>query len=592
VRAAALAALLLALAGAGAVPAAAAPPPNDGPAGAADTTPVTAANQDRDEDTEGADDAPDEQEGVAELAEATADAGAPRCLGPDSFARTVWFRVPAADTAREVGVEASGRTSDVLDLAAFVQPAGAVTTALANGCGGAGVGGADASEDPTAGVLLRVPAGRSVLLQVGRRGAPAGADDERALLSVAARPLGAGPRPAGDEAGSATPALQLGQTATVPVGRATTTEEDPATVPCPALGSVFRRIVPERSGPLTVTADGAPAGTLTLFAGERPTGANATGCVNRERSTGALVLGTEARAGVPVWVRVGTDRPAAGAAVALRVDAARAPVDGGPGGGAPEDVGAGDSGPVGPPPPGSPDGAGRPGAGAGGANPGGAGSAPGGPRTPAAGCVAGGGFRTVGVAPGRRGRLGLTFTRAVSRPVTVDVFQQSVGRRVIGERLVARFTGRARTVAWNGRANRPGRRVADGYLFVRYRIAGDVRRVTLRRVRGRFTRRPDFFRRSICGPLTTFKLTRPVFGGQGNRAVAASYRLAVPGRVTLEVLRGGRVVRRYPARSERAGRTIRRRFDAEGRGRGDHRFRLRVQTAAGTVTATLTSRRL
>jgi len=75
-----------------------------------------------------------------------------------------------------------------------------------------------------------------------------------------------------------------------------------------------------------------------------------------------------------------------------------------------------------------------------------------------------------------RGRLELGFRRVARAPVTVDVFQQSVGRRVIGERLVARFSRRSRSVRWNGEANRPGRRITDGYYFVRYRSA--TRRVS------------------------------------------------------------------------------------------------------------------
>ena len=44
------------------------------------------------------------------------------CLGSGSFLRTVWYRIPATQTPRELTVEASGRTLNVVDLAAFVQP--------------------------------------------------------------------------------------------------------------------------------------------------------------------------------------------------------------------------------------------------------------------------------------------------------------------------------------------------------------------------------------------------------------------------------------------------------------------------------------
>ena len=53
----------------------------------------------------------------------------PRCFGRASFARTVWYRVPELPVAQEITVEATGRTLDPIDLAAFVQPAPAATGA-------------------------------------------------------------------------------------------------------------------------------------------------------------------------------------------------------------------------------------------------------------------------------------------------------------------------------------------------------------------------------------------------------------------------------------------------------------------------------
>ena len=60
-----------------------------------------------------------------------------------------------------------------------------------------------------------------------------------------------------------------------------------------------------------------------------------------------------------------------------------------------------------------------------------------------------------------------------TRPATVDVFQQSAGRRLLGGHLVARFSARG-AVRWSGRGNR--RRVRDGFLVVRIRSGADVRR--------------------------------------------------------------------------------------------------------------------
>lgn len=211
-------------------------------------------------------------------------------------------------------------------------------------------------------------------------------------------------------------------------------------------------------------------------------------------------------------------------------------------------------------------------------------------------CAASGGFLRVGVTRRKRG-VGLTFARRGKAGVDVDVFQSSHGRTVIGERLVARFRNRSRSFTWNGAANRPGRRVADGYYFVRYRVryAGrvDTRRVVLRRANGRFTRRPDFYRRASCGTVSAYKLERPVFGGPTNRAAGVSFRLSVAGRAHVTVLRGTRVVRTYATHRDGANRTYRLRFDSERRPIGDYRFKLTVVTASGKrVVAVLTARRI
>jgi hypothetical protein len=222
------------------------------------------------------------------------------------------------------------------------------------------------------------------------------------------------------------------------------------------------------------------------------------------------------------------------------------------------------------------------------------------PAAPAPGpvaCAAAAGFRQAAVSPSGR-RVGLSFTRrAGAGPVTVDVFQQSVGRRVIGERLVARFTGKTRSFTWNGRANRKGRRVSDGYYFVRFRTrsatGADVRRLVLRRVRGRFSRRRAHERREGCAAIGTFKLTRPVFGGPSNRELGIAYRLRRNAEAEVEVLRGTEVVKRFRRRSVTAGTLVRLRFDSEGLPRGDYRVRLVLRGAGPRpVTATLTSRRL
>src|SRR4051812_14269478 len=77
----------------------AAPPVNDAPAAAAGFESYAAENG-----------RPRELQASAELFEATGDPGIEPCLGPFSFARTVWYRVPEAVTPQVISVEASGRT--------------------------------------------------------------------------------------------------------------------------------------------------------------------------------------------------------------------------------------------------------------------------------------------------------------------------------------------------------------------------------------------------------------------------------------------------------------------------------------------------
>jgi hypothetical protein len=307
----------------------AAPPSNDGPATPGAFESVTAENG-----------VPFEQQAIAELAEATPDAGVPACLGSSSFARTVWFRIPESPAGRELTVEASGRTLAVLDLAAFVQPLGATGPAVAepNQCAGAGAGGADASEEPASAVSLRIPPNRAVLIQVGRRGPVGAPSDETAVLTLAAANLGAIPQPAGD---SAAGAPSMGVSATVGLGGATLSEEDPAQPPCPSTASVWRRIDPDRTGARTISADGRSVSTLTVHQGPVPSATNALDCVNRERS-GMLAMRVRARRGRTLWVRLGTDRPSSSSSAQLRLSSAdETIVDGGPGGSDPTPGGPG-----------------------------------------------------------------------------------------------------------------------------------------------------------------------------------------------------------------------------------------------------------
>jgi hypothetical protein len=306
---------------AAAAPAAAELPPNDSPFTPGAFTPFTAESG-----------TPRELQAIAELADATVDRGVPRCFGAESFRRTVWYRVEPSLGPMEVTVEAMGSTLDTVDLAAFVQPEGATTPVLdePSACGGADAGGAGVGADATSGVSLRVPINHAVLIQVGRHGPLLTRDQERAVLALDTEPFFE-ISPSGDHAAAA-PKLPSRRAKVVPLEGATLTEEDPAQPACQALGTVWRRLVPKRSGRRLISADGGSLRTLTVFEGDRPEGGNAVDCVNRDDS-GPLQMSVRTHRRRPLWIRLGTDRPTPGSeAVLSAAPSTRRVVDGGTGG--------------------------------------------------------------------------------------------------------------------------------------------------------------------------------------------------------------------------------------------------------------------
>jgi hypothetical protein len=289
-------------------PAAAAdPPPNDAPAGAASFELYTAVGG-----------TPTERTATADLSQATPDAGVLPCLGSNSFARTVWYRIPATQSPRELTIEASGKTLDVVDMAAFVQAGpGQTVTRMANACAGDGVGAGDSASDSTSGLTIRVGAYRDVLLQVGRNGPVGSPEDEQVLLNLYETLLPVADGPDGDRAGSAAPSIPRGGLTTVPLANATLTQEDPFVPRCPAAASVWRRVRPPSTGRWTFSADGGDAATLSVFTGAHPTPASVVGCVDRE-GPGPMVLPVPAKRKRLLWVRIGTDRPVNGSLAQLR----------------------------------------------------------------------------------------------------------------------------------------------------------------------------------------------------------------------------------------------------------------------------------
>jgi hypothetical protein len=214
-----------------------------------------------------------------------------------------------------------------------------------------------------------------------------------------------------------------------------------------------------------------------------------------------------------------------------------------------------------------------------------------GPEQPAPGCAVTAGFSRAEVrASGRRVRF--DFATRGGGPVTVDVFRAAKRRKVTPNKLVARFANRRASFTWNGR-DRRGRRLGKGEYFVRYRARNDVRRFTLRgRGNGRFRVAPTFHRPDSCGLLRLAKLSAPAFGGRTGRALGIAFRVREAARVTVTVRRGGKVVRRYQARTYQPDAVVRLRLPARGTRRGAHVVTLEAQRGQRRATVRLVSRRL
>jgi hypothetical protein len=211
-------------------------------------------------------------------------------------------------------------------------------------------------------------------------------------------------------------------------------------------------------------------------------------------------------------------------------------------------------------------------------------------------CAARSGF--AGVKARRSGRgVRFDFDRRAANPVSVEVFQASRGRTVLPNRLIARYRNIGQRLTWSGKATVKGRRASDGLYFARVRMRGpnsriDTRRITLRRSHGRWSTRPDFYGRESCGLLRSFKLHSPAFGGRRGTALGVAYRVATRTRVSVVVLRGKRVVRRFKTATRRGETTYRLRLPARRLRAGDYRVRVTAGTGKRTVTRTLVARRL
>ena len=203
-------------------------------------------------------------------------------------------------------------------------------------------------------------------------------------------------------------------------------------------------------------------------------------------------------------------------------------------------------------------------------------------------------FRSVSVTPRGRGAR-IAFARRRNTPVNVDVFQQSRGERIMGNRRVASFRGRTRSFTWRGRGTR-GKRLPAGRYAVRFRVprgAGrlDIRHVALLRKRSRFRRRPAFSATGSCGLLNVYRLSGSTFSAN-KRRLAALFRVRRRSTVSVVVRRGGRVVRRLRARTFAPGRPFKLPIRSAGLRRGDYRVTVTARSGSERVSRTLVSRRL
>ena len=164
-------------------------------------------------------------------------------------------------------------------------------------------------------------------------------------------------------------------------------------------------------------------------------------------------------------------------------------------------------------------------------------------------CASAAGFRSATAKGSGKGVAFVTQLRE-QRPFTVEVFQQSAGRKIVKERLVARFTNKKAGFTWNGK-DRKGRKLANGNYFVRFTMKlssglKDIRRATLSRSGGRFKIAPDFYQRVDCGVFRSLKLSSSVFGGTSSEPLGIAYKLEEEARsVKIQVKVGSKIVKTF-----------------------------------------------
>ena len=210
--------------------------------------------------------------------------------------------------------------------------------------------------------------------------------------------------------------------------------------------------------------------------------------------------------------------------------------------------------------------------------------------TPA--CARASGFDAVAAKPVRkRRRVRFSFARTTDRPVRVQVFRHSKGRRVFTKR-VANFRNRTKAVTW------AAKKAGDGYYQVRFTTIApnqrrDTRQLGLRRKSGRFRLTGTFDRRQSCTLLQYFGVSRPVFGGTTREGLKVVFRLRNTATVAIEVRRGNKVVKRFKAKSypRKRRHTLRLRVGGKAK-RGVYEFRLKADRPGEANEKVLYSRKL
>jgi hypothetical protein len=238
------------------------------------------------------------------------DAAAPRCFGGSSFEKTAWLTIESSTKPRRLSIEAAAKDGSTAtpDLAAYVQPgASGVDVHEPQACSGRETAGDAARGDLGASAVLVVPAGSSVLVQVGWR---AGDAPVPVVASLAATTLPALPAPEG-QAFRTAPFAFGGPGQVVGLTGATTTFGDPAQPRCASEAGVWRRVRIARKGVYATSVAGTTAGSVTVFS-TTPSGSTAVACADDGVvRVGYPILTTVFRATRTgtYWLRVGADTP-------------------------------------------------------------------------------------------------------------------------------------------------------------------------------------------------------------------------------------------------------------------------------------------